>query len=140
MVDTFSPKMKQCIEEELLAENYDVIIASEIDMAVYGRFVGSVPALIAELQLGVLYQEFAQSASVWRRFRYGLTWAKHRAYLARLLRHFRACTVVSEQERQLLVRIAVSLGLAGDEFQAIYQAGIKRADKIRKSRSDPASP
>ena len=41
---------------------------------------------------------------------------------------------ISTQERDLLVRIATSLGVTGDGFQAVYQAGIKRADKIRKSR------
>ena len=41
---------------------------------------------------------------------------------------------ISDQERGLLVRIAGSLGIAGDDFQTLYQAGIKRADKIRKSR------
>ncbi len=43
---------------------------------------------------------------------------------------------ISEQERGVLVRIAFSLGITGDEFQAIYQSGIKRADKIRKSREE----
>ena len=41
---------------------------------------------------------------------------------------------ISEQERSVLVRIARSLGITGEEFQAVYQAGIKRADKIRSSR------
>ena len=41
---------------------------------------------------------------------------------------------ISEDERSLLIRIASKLGLAGDEFQSIYQAGIARADRIRKSR------
>jgi tellurite resistance protein len=41
---------------------------------------------------------------------------------------------ISDEERGLLVRIATSLGITGDDFQAVYQAGVKRADKIRKSR------
>lgn len=41
---------------------------------------------------------------------------------------------ISEQERSVLVRIASSLGITGDDFQTVYQAGIQRADKIRKSR------
>ena len=45
---------------------------------------------------------------------------------------------ISDSEREVIVRIATKLGLAGDDFQSIYQAGIARADKIRKSRrSDP---
>ncbi|MGB2987151.1 MAG: TerB family tellurite resistance protein [Phycisphaerae bacterium] len=41
---------------------------------------------------------------------------------------------ISERERNVLVRIAFSLNITGDEFQAIYQAGVERADEIRKSR------
>ncbi len=41
---------------------------------------------------------------------------------------------ISNEERNILVRIASSLGILGDEFQTIYEAGIQRADKIRKSR------
>lgn len=42
---------------------------------------------------------------------------------------------ISNEERGVLVRIAGSLGITGDDFQTIYQAGIKQADKIRKSRT-----
>ena len=41
---------------------------------------------------------------------------------------------ISDEERSVLVRIASSLGITGDDFQTVYQAGIQRADKIRKSR------
>ncbi len=40
---------------------------------------------------------------------------------------------ISNEERAVLVRIAMALGITGDAFQAIYQAGIRRADAIRKS-------
>ena len=42
---------------------------------------------------------------------------------------------ISEEERKVLARIACSLGITGDEFQAVCQAGIARADRIRKSRN-----
>lgn len=41
---------------------------------------------------------------------------------------------ISEEERKLLVRIALALDITDDEFQTIYQAGIRRADEIRRSR------
>lgn len=44
---------------------------------------------------------------------------------------------ISAAERSVIVRIATSLNLAGDEFQSIYEGGIARADKLRKSRSNP---
>jgi len=39
-----------------------------------------------------------------KRLRHAFTWFKLRIYLSRLLDSFQACTVVSEQERRLLVR------------------------------------
>lgn len=43
---------------------------------------------------------------------------------------------ISTQEREVIVRIAALLDVLGDEFQRVYEAGIRRADKIRKRRSD----
>ena len=45
---------------------------------------------------------------------------------------------ISAEERSLLVRIASSLGITGDDFQGIYQAGIKQADDVRRLRSGPS--
>ena len=106
VVDTFSSEMKNCIDQALSAGGYELVIASQFDMAVYAPYFGGLPALFEEAEVGVLYEQPAQARSVWQRLRYSLTWVKHRNYLARLLRYFRACTVVSERERQLLLRAA----------------------------------
>jgi sugar transferase (PEP-CTERM/EpsH1 system associated) len=102
VVDTFSRELAQRVKQLILHGDFDLVVASEIKVAAYGQYFQGVPALLDELQVGVLYEQFARADSAWRRFRYRLTWAKHRRYLARLLRHFRACTVVSQRERQLL--------------------------------------
>jgi len=41
---------------------------------------------------------------------------------------------ISNEERELIVRIAGSLNVVGDEFRQAYEAGIKRADDLRKAR------
>jgi hypothetical protein len=41
---------------------------------------------------------------------------------------------VTDQERGLLVSIADRLAIKGDDFAAVYKAGILRADEIRKRR------
>lgn len=102
VVDTFSADMARCVEHVLAKGHIDLVIASELTMAGYGRFLRGRPALFEDPELGVLYEQFAQAMSPLRRARYGLTWTKLRRYLARLLRCFHACTVVSERERQLL--------------------------------------
>jgi glycosyltransferase involved in cell wall biosynthesis len=106
IIDTYSEAMVQRICAALQAQRYDVVIASQLLAASYVHCCGGLPALYEEVELGVLHAQFARAPSLLQRGRYGLTWLKHRYYLARLLQSFRACTVVSEHERQLLARIA----------------------------------
>lgn len=42
--------------------------------------------------------------------------------------------IISDEERKVIVRVAMTLGITGDEFEQIYLAGIKRADEIRRAR------
>jgi glycosyltransferase involved in cell wall biosynthesis len=102
VADTFSAEMKVQIEQVICSRSYDLVVASQTTMAGYGHSLGGLPALFEEVELGVYYEQFAHAASCRSWLRYGLTWAKHRYYLARLLRYFRACTVASEQEGQIL--------------------------------------
>ena len=41
---------------------------------------------------------------------------------------------ISLKERELLIRIASSLGIDDGDFPVIYQAGLQRADTLRQSR------
>ena len=100
--DTHSPELAQQIETAVTRHAYDLIIASQIDMAAYQPYFGSTPAIFEEAEVGVLYEQFTQATSPHDRLRYGLTWWKHRRYLADLLRRFRAGTVVSLPEKGLL--------------------------------------
>ncbi len=106
VLDTFSIEMAQAIQQLLSSEKYDIVIASQIDMAVYNRYFCHLPALFEELEIGVIYERFARASSLGQRIRNGLTWAKYRRYLAALLQNYKVCTVVSNRERQL-VRQAV---------------------------------
>ena len=106
VVDTYSLDMQRHIEQAISDRHYDLVIASQWSMAGYGKCFQGLPSLFEEVELGVLYEKFKQSTSIWHHLRYGLTWFKHRHYLARLLQNYRACTVVSEQEKLSLARIA----------------------------------
>ena len=41
---------------------------------------------------------------------------------------------ISPKEREVLVRIAMDMGIKNDEFQTIYTKGIGRADALRQAR------
>lgn len=102
VLDTFSPEMAHCIKQALAHGRTDLIIASQIDMAAYSPCFAGTPALFEEAEVGTLYEQYRYAASWKGKARYGLTWAKHRRYLGRLLANFQACTVVSAPEKALL--------------------------------------
>lgn len=97
--------MARRVEEILSTDKYDLVIASQLGTAVYRSCFRNLPAMFEEVEVGLFYGRFNQARSAGERFRNGLTWAKYRGYLARLVQDFQLCTVVSEQERQLLSQV-----------------------------------
>jgi tellurite resistance protein len=59
-----------------------------------------------------------------------------RAALELLVAEARIDGDISFEERDVIVRIAASLNIVGDEFQSVYESGIARADRIRNSHTD----
>ena len=104
VVDTYSSEMQQLVREVLSTDHYDGVIASQSPTIAYAPFFNGLPAVFEEAEIAVLYEQFAQASSIRERLRYGLTWAKQRHYLTKLLPYFHSCTVVSERERHLLER------------------------------------
>lgn len=85
--------IRRCVEQH----DYDVIIASEIDMMPYVP-AAKTPAVLEELELATILEQYKNADSPIRRLRYGLTWWKLQRYLNKSLPRFAACTVVSEPE------------------------------------------
>lgn len=103
VVDTFSPGMAGAITRVLSEGRFDLVIASQLQMAAYYPYFRNVPAVFEELEIG-LFHDRAFSADGRIRLRQALTWFKLRTYLSHLLDSFQAVTVASAQERQLLLR------------------------------------
>jgi tellurite resistance protein len=61
--------------------------------------------------------------------------AKARSALEMIVGLARIDGHISEEERRVLVRIAGSMGIAGNEFEKAYLAGIQRADEIRRRKA-----
>lgn len=105
IVDTFSSQMKYQIEQTIMAQNIDVVVASEIDMGIYGKYFHGLPAILEDVEIGVLHEQYSLAKSPVRRLRYGLTWVKYRRYLNSVLKNFQLCTVVSKREHQLVSQV-----------------------------------
>ena len=109
--------MRDALESMLLSmENFDLVIGSQLNALNYAPNLGGAPAVLEEAELGVFYGQYtdSESHSVQRRLRAGLTWFKLQRYMASQTRYFRAATVASEQERQLLMAAAPGLERIGD--------------------------
>jgi glycosyltransferase involved in cell wall biosynthesis len=102
IIDTFSSEMAGKITDLLRHQKYDLVIASQLQMAAYAPYFREVPAIFEELEIGLSYEDSRRALGWKKRLRHAFTWFKLRRYLARLLRSFRAVTVVSEQERELV--------------------------------------
>lgn len=105
LVDTYSIEMEKEIRNVIGIDTIDLIICSELIMTAYRHLFGNIPVLFEEIEIGLLYAGVFQSASLKQRFRNWLTWKKQTAYLSSLLNDHQVCTVVSEQEKQLLQRV-----------------------------------
>jgi glycosyltransferase involved in cell wall biosynthesis len=103
VVDTFSPEMAAAITRALTEDRFDLIIASQLQMAAYAPYFRDVPAVFEEFEIG-LFHDQAFSADGRIRLRRALTWFKLRLYLSQLLNRFRLVTMASERERGLLAR------------------------------------
>lgn len=104
LVDTFSPEMAGKISQLINENKYDLVIASQLPMAAYYPYFRKIPAIFEELEIGLSLPGSNRSAGWKDRLRHTLTWIKSREYLKRLLNVFRAVTVVSEMEKELVLR------------------------------------
>jgi glycosyltransferase involved in cell wall biosynthesis len=103
---TFSAAFERCVARRLSSREPDVIIASQINAAIHLPSRQRPPAVFEEVELGVFAQQARDAKRVSRKLRFGLTWLKHRRFVAAQLTKFSACTVVSEPEAELLRSVA----------------------------------
>jgi polysaccharide biosynthesis protein PslH len=106
-IDTYSTEMANLIEQSLGKKPFDMVIASQVDMAAYYELFRGYPALFEEVEVGAFHQKYSFANFPVERSRRGLMWWKYKKFLTRSMESFRYCTVVSEPEKLLLEQIGV---------------------------------
>ncbi len=106
VVDTFSVDMQGLVEQAGRERAYDVVIASQLDMAPYGQALARTPKVLEEIELTTLHEEFMTQHHPVKKLRHGLTWWKQARYVGDLLRTFDGCTVVSEKEKERVLQVS----------------------------------
>ncbi len=82
----------------------DVVLALQIDVALYACLTTDIPRVLEELELGSIIEAPRQQTGL-RRLRSLLTAIQHQRYITALLPSFQAVTTVSEREAGLIQRI-----------------------------------
>lgn len=106
VVDTFNQEMQTLVTQAVAQTQFDLVIASELDMAPYAVSVPRLPRILEELELTTLFEQYSLETRPLKKFLAGLRWWKLTGYIAKLMGMFNAVTVVSEPERQRLQKIA----------------------------------
>ncbi len=97
---TYSADFKACVEQASRSHVFDLVIASQIDMALYPLLLPGVPRLLEELELTAVHDEYTSQSGRLKKLRGALTWWKLSRYVAELLPVYQGCTVVSQRERE----------------------------------------
>lgn len=105
VVDTYSPEMANLVKKAFHNDAFDVVVASTPRAAPYALLAEDIPRVFEEIELAVLREKFARAPNPAAKLRYGLMWWKQSHYINSLLSQFKGCTVVSEQECDLVKRI-----------------------------------
>jgi glycosyltransferase involved in cell wall biosynthesis len=109
IINTHSVEMANLITQTISTWNPDLVIASQLGTACYRNIFTQKPAVFEEVEVGLFYDRYRFANSLLKRLRYGLTWMKHRRYLANLVQGYQACTVVSQREQRLLLKLGPSI-------------------------------
>jgi glycosyltransferase involved in cell wall biosynthesis len=106
ILDTYSQLMADRIAVKLRVLNPDLIIFSQISTALYADASIKIPTIFEEAELGLIQQNWSTQGSPVYRLRRKVNWWKVGRYINQLAHCFEACTVVSENERLLLLKFA----------------------------------
>jgi glycosyltransferase involved in cell wall biosynthesis len=101
-VDTYSHEMEANIRREIGEHTYDLVLASELDMAAYWPLFKNTASILEDLELGIVRALVSNSPTWWIKIRRMLTWLKLQEYLRHILPLFNCITVVSRDEAALV--------------------------------------
>jgi glycosyltransferase involved in cell wall biosynthesis len=100
--------MKEVVEGQACKHLFDVVVASQIDMASYALPVKAPVRVLEELEISNYIDAKAQKRTRLGRWRQALTLFKTRRYFGRTASRFDGVTVVSERERQEILHLSHS--------------------------------
>jgi polysaccharide biosynthesis protein PslH len=108
LYQTYSHEMFSAIEKVIKSEYFDLVIASQLNTAIYWKAFQKLPAIFEEIEVGIFKSWLDESPSEFHKIRHKITLLKQRIFLNKLLSHFIVSTVVSENELHLVKELCGS--------------------------------
>ncbi len=96
--EVYNPTFANTVAEVGRQTNFDLVLASQFDMAPYALAVPGVPRVLEEVELSIFRDQYLRESQPLRRLRKRLMWEKWRRYMAGILCQYQGATVVSEPE------------------------------------------
>ena len=106
VVDTYQEDMARAVRKAVARRKYDLVIASQIDMAIYAAGVRGPKKVLEELEITKILRKSEVSGSWLKRARGSFTWWKLANYISWLMKQYDGWTVVSEGERKAAILAA----------------------------------
>lgn len=111
VVETFNLEVIRSVREAIDTINPNVIIASSLGVAAYIPHDVNIATVLDEhnCEFGILKRSVETASGCIRRFRAELTWKKAMQWEKSICRRFDAVTIVSERDKQMLLKACPSL-------------------------------
>lgn len=101
VMDTDSAEMHSKVKAAAETKSYDLVIASQVDMAQYAHGL-PIPKILEEIELATLFEQSRTKQNFLNKIRRALMWKKWKRYISDTLADFIGGTVVSKPEQQML--------------------------------------
>jgi len=105
MVYTHDQSMQQCIENAITKNDYEVVIASQLDILPYTEKIKCCNKILEELELTPFHEQIAREKSVFGKLRRKTAWKKLANYIGAATKDFAGITVVSEKEQRIVAKV-----------------------------------
>jgi len=105
VLSNYSQPMASAIQQMSTDHSFDLVIGSQIGMAPYALLAKAPLRVLEEVEISGFIDRLRKIKPLLTKGRFWLTCQKHFRFVAKLVRQFSSCTVVSEREKRELLRL-----------------------------------
>jgi len=105
MVFVYDQSMQKRIDSMIAQNEYEVILASQLDLLSYTEKIKNGKKILEELELTPFYEQIVREKTALGKLRRRLAWRKLTNYIKVATKNFSGITVVSEKEKDLVARV-----------------------------------